>query len=145
MSDIIWNIKTNNDFLEELVSRMREYAGSILEAKNIDFNFIFPETDKVHKLSMNEKNNLYMIFKEAVNNLAKYSEATFVEISLTILNNQLIMKIQDDGKGFDENNLSHKGGLHNMKYRTEDMKGTISITSIKGTGTSVKLIIPYRG
>jgi len=142
MADIIWNIHPENDTLEELMSRMREYATSMLEARNIDSKFRFPTTEIDCKLSMEIKNNLYLIFKEAINNLCKYSEATKVDISLILDSKNLSLMIEDNGKGFITNELKHQGGLNNMKFRAEEMRGSLTIVSELSKGTQIKLIMP---
>ena len=141
MSDIIWNIKPNNDTFEELMSRMREYGTVILEAKKIQYEINFP-TEKIDfKLTMEAKRNLYLIFKEAVNNLAKYSGATQAKLILNFDNAYIHMKIEDNGAGFNINELRHRGGLTNMQHRAEEMDGTLKIESVIGQGTVVELVL----
>ena len=142
MSDIIWNIKPGNDTIEEVMSRMREYATTVLEAKNINYMFNFPKEKMDCKLTMAMKNNLYLIFKEAVNNLSKYSGATNALLSLTFTEKQMRLAIEDNGKGFDMEQLSHKGGLLNMRQRAEDIKGTIDIVAAPGKGVSIVVVMP---
>ena len=142
MSDIIWNINPGNDTIEEVMSRMREYATTILEAKNIDYTFDFPKEKMDCKLSMEVKNNMYLIFKEAVNNLSKYSACTKANLSLIFDEKNIHITIHDNGKGFNQDEIKHQGGLNNMKHRAEEIKGTIKINSEIGKGTSVELTMP---
>ncbi len=142
MSDIIWNINPGNDTIEEVMSRMREYATSILEAKNIDYTFNFPKEKMDCKLSMEVKNNMYLIFKEAVNNLSKYSGGTNVNLSLIFDEKNIHLKIQDNGIGFNQDEIKHRGGLSNMQHRAEEIKGLIKINSEPGKGTDVELTMP---
>ncbi|HOZ31078.1 MAG TPA: tetratricopeptide repeat protein [Bacteroidales bacterium] len=142
MSDIIWNINPGNDTIEEVMSRMREYATTILEAKNIDYKFDFPKEKVDCKLSMEVKNNLYLIFKEAVNNLSKYSGADKAILSLKFEVKYIHLKIEDNGKGFNENEITHRGGLSNMFHRAEEIKGVLKINSSIEIGTTVELILP---
>ncbi|MBK8846005.1 MAG: hypothetical protein IPO27_05280 [Bacteroidetes bacterium] len=141
MNDIIWNIKPTNDTMEEVLSRMREYATSLLEAKKINFEMDFPAEKINYKLTLETKSNLYLIFKEAVNNLAKYSGATQAKLSLTFDNAHIHMKIEDNGAGFNINELRHRGGLTNMQHRAEEMKGKLKIESVIGQGTVVELVL----
>jgi signal transduction histidine kinase len=143
MSDIIWNIQTDNDTLEELLSRMRDYAAGILEAKNIAYTFDFPLQAQI-RLSMDTKSNLYLIFKEAVNNLAKYSGCTAARMSLTVEDGHIVMEISDNGRGFDPAALQHSGGLRNMQHRATEMKGMLSVTSATGDGTHIVLHAPLQ-
>ncbi len=142
MSDIIWNINPGNDTIEEVMSRMREYATTILEAKNIEYTFNFPKEKMDCKLSMEVKNNMYLIFKEAVNNLSKYSGATKANLSLTFDEKNIHLKIEDNGKGFNEDEIKHRGGLSNMQHRAEEIKGTMAIKSIIERGTVIELTLP---
>ena len=137
MSDIIWNINPNNDTLEEVMSRMREYATALLEAKQIDYTFDFPKTTMNCKLSMEVKNNMYLIFKEAVNNLSKYSGSSNANLSLIFDEKNIQLTIQDNGIGFNLDDITHSGGLNNMRHRAEEIKGKISIISVYGKGTKV--------
>ena len=142
MSDIIWNINPGNDTIEEVMSRMREYATTILEAKNIDYTFNFPNEKMDCTLSMEVKNNMYLIFKEAVNNLSKYSGCSKANLSLTFDEKNIHLKIEDDGKGFNEDEIQHRGGLRNMKHRAEEINGSIKISSALEKGTVIELTLP---
>jgi len=144
MKDIIWNINPNNDSLDELVSRMREYASSIFEAKNIYYEFYFPDAGECKtSIPMEIKSNLYLIFKEAVNNLSKYSGCIKAMITLSIQTHKITLLVEDDGRGFEQTNLTHQSGLLNMKHRALELKGDFSIQSSPGKGTQIRLMIPY--
>lgn len=143
MSDIIWNIQTGNDTLEELLSRMREYATGILEARNIACTFGFPAQAQV-KLGLDTKTNLYLIFKEAVNNLAKYSGCSEARMSLELKDGHIVMEVSDNGRGFKRTELQHEGGLANMQHRAAEMKGSLSLTSGIDNGTRIVLHAPLR-
>ncbi len=142
MSDIIWNINPGNDTIEEVMSRMREYATTILEAKNIEYTFNFPKEKMDCKLTMDVKNNMYLIFKEAVNNLSKYSVASQVNLSLTFDEKSIHLKVEDNGIGFNEDEVKHRGGLRNMQHRAEEIKGEINISSSPHNGTKIELTMP---
>lgn len=142
MSDIIWNINPGNDTIEEVMSRMREYATTILEAKNIDYVFDFPKAIMDCKLNMEVKNNMYLIFKEAVNNLSKYSQCTVAKLSLTFDEKNIYIKIEDNGKGFNNEEVKHRGGINNMQHRAEEIKGEITIQAVIDKGTTIELIMP---
>ncbi len=142
MSDIIWNINPGNDTIEEVMSRMREYGTTMLEAKNIDYSFNFPKDRMDCKLSMEIKNSMYLIFKEAVNNLSKYSGATKANLSLVFDDKTILLKIEDNGIGFKQEEISHQGGLRNMQHRAEEIKGEIKVLSSLAGGTKIELIMP---
>lgn len=140
IKDIIWNINPTNDTLEELLFRMREYASSMLEAKKIDYQINFPNDIQKIIFTGETKNNLYLIFKEAVNNLVKYSRATKVHLQLMIDKKTIYLKIEDNGIGFNINELRHRGGLINMQQRADELNAKLNIESVIGHGTIVELV-----
>jgi signal transduction histidine kinase len=83
LSDIVWAIDTRNDRFDNIVNRMRALAIEILEPSNIGVQFRVSEDIRDIHLDMQQRKNLYLIFKEAVNNIAKYSSCTQVQIDIT--------------------------------------------------------------
>jgi len=138
MSDIIWSIKPGNDSLADVLSRMREYAGTVFEANEIKYSIDFPADNESIYLPLAQRNNLFLIFKEGVNNLAKYSHCTQAIISIKIEQNKILMKIEDNGIGFVPGaNPSRGNGLNNMKKRAEESGALLEISSSEGNGTSI--------
>lgn len=142
MSDIVWTNKTLNDNFEQLIIRMQEFTAKMLEPKNIDYQFFADETLKTIKWSSQKYYDFYMIFKEAINNVAKYSEAKILIISLLKEQSSLILIIKDDGKGFDQKHQKLGNGILNMKKRAEQLKGIFEIESNIGHGTKIEVKIP---
>jgi signal transduction histidine kinase len=142
MSDIVWSINPKNDSIEQVVLKMKEFAGEILEPKDIEHAFEI-DTSIVHlKFDVEKRKNLFLIFKEAVNNAAKYSEGSKVLIALSVKNDRLLFSIFDNGKGFDVNEITQGNGLINMKERAASMGGKLSQSSHPGNGTRVELDMP---
>lgn len=139
MDDIVWSIKPDNDQLHKITARMREYTASILEPQNIRYSFEANDNIKHIKLGMESRRNLFLIFKEALNNISKYSEATLVGISIRYEGVQITLSIFDNGKGFDLKSHSRGNGLMNMRKRSDMLKGSIDIQSAPGEGTRIVL------
>jgi two-component system, NarL family, sensor histidine kinase UhpB len=142
MSDIVWAIKPDNDKLENMLVRMREYVSHTLESKNIQTIFSIDEEALSQSLNMQQRRDFFLIFKEAVNNAAKYSQATKVEIRIAKEKGQLLLDIVDNGVGFIAATETSSNGLKNMKARAEAMLGSVNITSEPGSGTIVSAIVP---
>jgi two-component system sensor histidine kinase UhpB len=142
MSDIVWAIKPDNDKLENMLVRMREYASHTLESKNIQALFIVDEQVLSQSLDMQQRRDFFLIFKEAINNAAKYSKATKVEIRVRKEGSQLLLTVVDNGVGFTPGGETSSNGLKNMKARAEAMNGTMQIASEPGQGTTVSAIVP---
>ena len=83
-----------------------------------------------------------MIFKESINNAAKYADCSEVKASLERTNTQIRLKIKDNGVGFSRLTSGHGNGLVNMKERAEELNGRFQIYSEPGNGTTIDLIIP---
>jgi signal transduction histidine kinase len=141
MADIVWTIHTDNDNFEKIILRMRSFAFELLGAKNIDFEFNADESLSTLKLPMELRKNLYLIFKEATNNIVKYSHADSAIFSLTRSKNILTLLIRDNGKGFDITQETVGNGLKNMKNRAMEMGATFLIESEPGRGTTIQLLI----
>ncbi|MDB5023320.1 MAG: hypothetical protein JWP78_1075 [Mucilaginibacter sp.] len=139
MNDMIWAINPKNDSFENIIKRMKAFASEILTAKDIVLHFDFDRNLIQSKLNMDKRENFYLIFKEAVNNCAKYSHATNAFVAIWNQQNNLKMIIKDDGNGFESNTVVLGNGLTNMRYRAESMKATFNIRSIPGEGTTIEL------
>jgi two-component system sensor histidine kinase UhpB len=141
MADIVWTINPENDQFEKIILRMRSFAYELLGAKKIEFEFTADDDITKKKLPMSVRKNLYLIFKEATNNLAKYSDATKVSFTIKDDKNKLNMLIRDNGKGFDITKEVIGNGLKNMRKRADEIGATLLIDSLPGGGTSINLLI----
>lgn len=142
MDDLIWNTKPENDSLESLIIRMREYAAEVLEAAGINYTLNCPATIHHLKLDMQQKKNLYLIFKEAVNNLAKYSKSSNAMIGFDYQKKFLHMLIADEGSGFSYTSIKKGNGLDNMQSRAAEMNAQFDIQSGNGRGTTIRVNVP---
>ncbi len=142
MDDIVWAIKPANDGMDRVIARMREFATGVLEAKDIEFDFKFDENVNHLKLDVESRRDFFLVFKEALNNLAKYSGTKRAEISIFTEKGKLKMNIKDFGKGFELKKADNGNGLSNMQKRAQAIKGDLHINSAPGKGTSISLEIP---
>lgn len=140
MSDIVWNINTKNDAFGQIIIRMREHAHQLFEAKGYTLHLEFDEALNSMKLEMEKRRDFYLIYKEALNNIAKYANGKNVWVSLGTHNAQTHLTIRDDGQGFDiETIRKSSNGLTNIKFRTTTLQGNIKIISAPGEGTEIRL------
>jgi len=139
MQDIVWAMKRKTDQLEDLSARMTEFGLRILEARNVRFTVQVNDGFSGKQLTPEQRRNVYLIFKEAVNNAAKYAGATEVTLFLALKKRLLLMKISDDGKGFTLLANNGGNGLQNMRNRAEEIGGKLEVFSAPGEGTRVEL------
>jgi signal transduction histidine kinase/ligand-binding sensor domain-containing protein len=144
MSDIVWAINPQKDFLSELSGKMRRFASDVFTARRIELKYTASTTDDI-ALGANLRREVYLIFKESVNNIVKHSACTFVEIELTINpapeNAGLHLTLRDNGKGFEPADSVSGHGLVSMNARALGLGGRLEIVSGK-TGTTVNLTVP---
>src|SRR5436190_3732279 len=138
MSDIVWAIHPDNDKLENIAIRMREYLAQTTDAKDLTVEFRVEDKALKESLSMERRKDLFLIFKEAVNNALKYSEATKIIVLLGKENHQIKLSVKDNGIGFHAGNATSSNGLKNMKVRAKNLNGVLNIHSSPGAGTSVE-------
>lgn len=141
MQDIIWTIRNDNDTLDDLVSRMREFGLRVCDAKNIEFDVRITKNFKTSRLNLEQRRNLYMIFKEVINNAVKYSECSKINLFLTLRGRYLKMEVTDDGKGFDMAKVKRGNGLNNIEKRTKEINGKLVIESAPGEGTRIDILV----
>lgn len=152
MSDIVWAINPQKDHLSDLIQRMRRFAEDLLDAKDIDYRFVAPEKAKDVVLSADIRREVYLIFKECVNNLVKHSGAAEAGIRIKAEDGNLLIEVTDNGRGFDQERLLHDSfvpgmggnGLTNMEKRAAALGGKFEIDSEPGGGTRVRLEVPLK-
>jgi signal transduction histidine kinase len=143
MNDIVWTTQPVNDTFESISIKIREFAAEVFDAKDIKYKITIADDLLNHKLPPNQVYNFYLIIKENINNIAKYAKAKNVLVSIEHIANKILLSIEDDGIGFDKNNLTTNGnGLKNIEKRSADLGGKLTIDSDSGNGTKIKLEIP---
>lgn len=141
MSDIVWMIKSDENSGSNLRDRMERFIHEYSSVREIEYSFNANDLNGL-KLTMVQNKNVYLIFKEAINNAIKYSATKQLHIDISIHNKQLRMAIRDYGNGFDENVINRGNGLDNMQSRANELNGTLDITSGPSEGTVIKLNFP---
>lgn len=141
MDDIIWTINPENDTFNNLETRLKSFAIPMFESKEIEFVFDFSFELLNTKINMEKRREIYLILKEAINNLVKYSQCKNAMIAAQITGSKIWFTIKDDGIGFDTNVESNRNGLRNMKMRAEKIKADLNIKSEVGSGTEINLVL----
>jgi signal transduction histidine kinase/ligand-binding sensor domain-containing protein len=142
MSDIVWAINPARETLLDLTRRMRQHADEIFTLRNIELRFDAPEARPDLRLGVDVRRDVLLIFKESVNNAARHSGCTRVEIDFRVERSRLLLSVGDNGAGFDPSLESEGQGLTSMKRRARRLKGTLDLRSANGLGTTVTLTIP---
>jgi signal transduction histidine kinase len=144
MNDIVWAIDPERDTLLDLTIKMRQHADELFTLRDIELRFKMPEADDSLRLGVDVRRDLLLIFKEAVNNAARHSACTQVDIDLQLQPSQLLLEITDNGTGFDQTEEGEGHGLRSMKRRAVALGGTLEIISARGIETTIRVRIPLR-
>jgi len=142
IGDIIWSMKPGKEEFMTISTRIRNFVNDILGSTDIKYSI---QTDPVldHLIKdITLRKNIILIIKEGVNNVAKYSKASQLNIKLGWVNNIITIEIIDNGIGFEINETSGNG-IANMRKRVEELKGDFKIISLPQQGTSIFANIPF--
>ena len=138
MSDIVWLVNPRRDTLFDLLSRLGDSAREVLPTEQAVFRTENLESLKNVRLGMEDRQHLFLIFKEAIHNALKHSRAGEVVLSATVEGRKLRMTLRDNGKGFRMEEIRAGNGLLNMQERAARLGGTLRIQSEPGQGTVVE-------
>jgi signal transduction histidine kinase len=137
MSDIVWALHAQHDSLEGLLSYMREQVREFLDPLGMKYWLAFPEEVPELKLNGEQRRNILLVTKEALNNAVKYSGAKLIIVACRPGSGMIEFSVTDDGKGFDlKQAREHGNGLKNMSRRMESIGGDLEILSSAG-GTTI--------
>lgn len=145
--DILWSLQSTNDNLYEILHRIRDFGNDLYADTEIDFKFSgTDEKWNQYKMPLDMSRNLLMIFKEALNNILKYANATTVTLKAELKDgNVLHMTLVDNGKGFNVEEVVKGNGLNNMRNRAKRLDGNLYIDSKPQKGTVINLHFRLQG
>jgi len=145
LDDIIWSVNSKNDTMHETAARMRRYAAELFDARNIRYELKMDPLMADKKIMMEQRRDLFLMFKETLNNIQKHAKASVVSISLFIEKENIILIINDNGNGFDATKQTHGNGIKNLEERVSRWKGGLIVESGNGNGTTINVRLPLSG
>jgi two-component system sensor histidine kinase ChiS len=140
MSDIVWLVNPNRDSLYDLIIRLEDAYSEILAYKNISIRSQNLQSLQKISLSVEKRQNLYLIFKEAINNSVTHSNCSEILLDANVKGKILEMTLKDNGEGFIQSCSSQGNGLENMSRRAKTIGGSLNISSSQNEGTCIKFI-----
>ena len=144
MGDIVWAISPERDHLGDLVRKMREHADEVLSMRDVQLTFKVVGLPEDERIELDVRRDVFLIFKEAINNAARHSGCTAVDVTFGVEDDALVLGISDDGKGFDVEIDADGNGLINMRRRATRVGGRLEVQSRRGAGTTIRLLMPLR-
>jgi ligand-binding sensor domain-containing protein len=141
MSDIVWAINPEHDRVSDLSHRMRRFAADLLGAQGIALGFQASAAGDDSGIGANARRQVWLVFKEAVHNAARHSGATRVDVELSAAGGDLVLRVTDDGRGFEAAAPVEGNGLASMRRRARDAGGALVLESAPGRGTRLTLTV----
>lgn len=148
-SEIVWSVNPLNDTVENFVLHVARYAGEYLAPARIRCRTEAAEPLPEVTLAPACRHELFLVVKEALQNVVKHAQAKEVRLTVAVREGMLEVRVTDDGVGFDpaqvvaEAGSPHGNGLGNMQARMASVQGRCSIESRRGgRGTTVVLAMP---
>jgi ligand-binding sensor domain-containing protein/two-component sensor histidine kinase len=141
MSEIVWAIDPSHDRMHDLIQRMRWFAGETLSGRGVSLHFSVAGEERELRLKVDTRRQVFLIFKESVNNIARHSQARHAVVALKADQNWLVLEVADDGCGFDAVQCG-RHGLRNMAQRARTLGGVLEVSSCPGDGTRLVLRVP---
>jgi len=137
LRDVVWYVNPEHDSSQALLRRMRDTANRLLPGTECRFGVDLSHREPA--LDMATRRHLFLIFKEALHNVARHSQATEVEIRLEQRSGELLLAIRDNGVGFDQATVEGGLGLTSMRRRAESMGAELGVTTEPGNGTEIEV------
>ena len=142
MRDLIWSMNPENDTLEKMLARVRQTALRLLDEQEVSLKFDLEPGLSSLRLAPEVHRQLFLMFKESLNNLAKYAHCRSARVSVRRESGAVVFEVSDDGMGFDPTAIEGGNGLRNLKERAAALRGSAEIVSETGRGTLVRWRVP---
>ena len=146
LDEIVWAVNPSNDTLDSLINYACKYGQEYLALAGLRYRAEVPAQLPVIPIPPEVRHNVFLAFKEAVNNVVKHAQASEVWIRLRLQSGKFALSIEDNGRGpgaLDDQAAQTRNGLRNMRRRMEDIHGEFSIGPGTKAGTIVCLVIPF--
>jgi ligand-binding sensor domain-containing protein/two-component sensor histidine kinase len=142
MGDIVWSVNPARDRLQDLTQRMRHYAGESLGARDMALEFRAPEQDLDRRIPLEVRRQVFLIFKESINNVVRHSGGTQAMVELKLEERDLVLRVSDNGRGFRDSGEAQGNGLRSMERRARELGGSLEITSAERGGAAITARVP---
>jgi signal transduction histidine kinase len=142
INDVIWSVSTKQSNVSLLSTRIKDCFVNVFDAAGIKCIYEIDETVEMSITGLKARKLLLLFAKEAINNAIKHSGANEIRFAIQRRNDNLLMSIEDNGKGIGDLDFTKGNGLLNLKHRADQLNGHFSIETLNSCGTLVECMIP---
>jgi signal transduction histidine kinase/ligand-binding sensor domain-containing protein len=144
LDETVWAINPRNDTLPNLIDYLGQFAVEFLRTARIRCRVDLPAHPDDHAVSTEMRHNLFLVVKEALNNVVRHANASEVQLRMDVTESSIELVVQDDGCGFAYGpDRAGADGLRNMRQRVEDLGGRFEVNSEPGSGTRISAVVPW--
>ncbi len=144
LDEIVWAVNPRNDTLVHLIDYAGQFATDYLRDAGIRCLLDVPDQTPAREVPANVRHNVFLVIKEALQNIVKHARATEVWLRISAHPGGLQITVEDNGRGFDRPpEDAWADGLHNMRQRLTEVGGTCRIQSQVGSGTAITIDLPW--
>jgi ligand-binding sensor domain-containing protein/signal transduction histidine kinase len=147
LDEIVWAVNPSNDTVEGLVNYACKYAQEYLALAGLRYRADVPAQLPAIPIPPEVRHNVFLAFKEAINNVVKHAQASEVWIRLRLQSGNFVLSIEDNGRGLgapDARVTQTRNGLRNMRKRMEDIGGQFEAGTTSERGTLIRLTVPVK-
>ncbi len=145
LDEIVWTVNPANDTLDGLINYLCKYAQEYLALAGLQYRLEVPPQLPATPISPELRHNVFLVAKEAINNIVKHSRASAARLRLRLAPDQFTLEIEDNGQGLPPG-AENKGrnGLRNMRRRMEEIAGQFQTGPGAEGGVCIRLVVPLR-
>jgi signal transduction histidine kinase len=141
LGDIVWTVDPHHDDLQNVIRRIVQFGQEVCEGRNIAFETELAGTFDAVKLAPEQRRDIYLVFKEGINNLVKHSGATRARFGVRPVNKGILMELQDNGRGIAQGSQGTGHGLVSLQERGNRVGSRFVLEGSNGSGTRLCLEI----
>jgi len=142
LDETVWTVNPANDSLVRLAGYLIHFAQDFFRNTGIQCRLDIPTDLPELTVTAEFRFNIFLVVKEALNNVLKHSGAQSALLQMRTAADRLQLTIQDDGRGFNPASVAHRNGLNNLQTRVAGLGGQITVESTPGHGTKISLAVP---
>jgi signal transduction histidine kinase len=142
LDEIVWAVNPSNDTLPSLAAYLRHLAEEFFRNTEVRCRMDVDQALPLVALTSEIRHNLYLVVREALNNIAKHAQATEAWLRIHWKDRTLQIIVEDNGRGFAASDASGEhDGLSNMRFRLEKIGGHFDCDTRPGAGTICRIYL----
>lgn len=142
IDEIIWSLDPRMDTIKGTIAFIEQKAAALVNNVGLRFRSTPTTITMDRRVSASLRRDLYLLVKEALNNVFKHANASEVHLAITLSGDRLTVRVEDDGRGLHyRSRPTDRHGTHNMQRRGVKVKGEVRVEQLP-QGTRCEIVVP---